>query len=48
MSERSHQVNWLGAGETQEAVLAVSEHRIDALKGRVEGRAAQRLLRDSP
>lgn len=47
MSEHSHQVNWLGAGETEETVLAGSERGIDALKRRVEGQAAQRLLRDS-
>lgn len=47
MSERSHQVNWLGASETEETVLAVSERGIDALKRRVEGQAAHWPLRDS-
>lgn len=42
-----HQVNWLGASEGEEMVLALSERTIDALKRRAEGRAAQWQLRDS-
>lgn len=47
VSEDSRRVNWLGASETEETVLAVSEHGIDALKRRAEGHAAQWQLRDS-
>lgn len=47
VSEDSHQVNWLGASESEEAVSVLTECRIDALKRRAEGQAAQWQLRDS-
>lgn len=47
VSEDGHQVNWLGASESEEAVSVLTECRIDALKRRAEGQAAQWQLRDS-
>lgn len=44
---QSAQVNWVGAAETREAILAQSDRWINALKGRAKGRAAQWQLRDS-